>query len=95
MTNKKIKKGDCIAFRAIDETAETEFTPIGTVLGFGREVKELYPIACGTVPDDLILVLSTDHARLYGVLPSEVLEVIEPKQANLKAKRVGNIRRVK
>lgn len=95
MNHREIKKGDRIAFRAMDEFTATEFTPIGIVIGFGEEVRKKYPIECAEAPDDMILVKSVHHGNLYVVHPSEVLEVTKPEQRlNLEAKRVGTIRKV-
>ena len=95
MNHREIKKGDRIAFKAIDELAGTEFTPIGIVIGFGEEVRKKYPVECAEAPDDMILVKSTDHGNLYVVHPSEVLEITKPEQLlNLDAKRVGTVRKV-
>ena len=94
MNHREIKKGDRIAFRAIDELAATEFTPIGDVIGFGEEVRKKYPVECAEAPDDMLLVKSTDHGNLYVVHPSEVLEITKPEQLlNLDAKRVGTVRK--
>lgn len=96
MNRKEIAKGDVIAFRAVDELGATNFTPIGKVIGFGEEVREKYPVECAEAPEDMILVKSTDHGNLYVVHPSEVLEIIKPKQRiNLDAKRIGTVRKVK
>jgi len=93
---KKIEKGDRIAFRAIDELAATEFTPIGIVIGFGKEIRKRYPAEMAEASDDMILVKSTDHGNLYVVHPSEVLEITKPEQRlNLDAKRIGTVRKVK
>ena len=94
--NHKVKKGDRIAFRAIDEFAATEFTPIGIVIGFGEEIRKKYPVECAEASDDMILVKSPDHGNLYVVHPSEVLEITKPEQRlNLDAKRIGTVRKVK
>jgi len=93
--NHKVKKGDRIAFKAIDERAETKFTPIGIVIGFGEEVRKKYPVECAEAPDEMILVKSVHHGNLYVVHPSEVLEITKPEQRlNLEAKRVGSVRKV-
>jgi len=93
--NHKVKRGDRIAFRAIDELSGTEFTPIGDVIGFGEEVRKKYPVACAEAPDDMILVKSVHHGNLYVVHPSEVLEITKPDQRlNLEAKRIGTVRKV-
>ncbi|TET74484.1 MAG: hypothetical protein E3J56_02310 [Candidatus Aminicenantes bacterium] len=95
MNNKKVKRGDRIAFKAMDELGATEFTPIGIVIGFGEEVRKKYPVECAEAPDDMILVKSVHHGNLYVVHPSEVLEVTKPGQLlNLDAKRVGTVRKV-
>jgi hypothetical protein len=94
--NHKVKKGDRIAFRAVDELGATNFTPIGIVIGFGEEVRKKYPVECAEASDDMLLVKSTDHGNLYVVHPSEVLEVTKPEQRlNLDAKRIGTVRKVK
>ncbi|TET22767.1 MAG: hypothetical protein E3J76_04545 [Candidatus Aminicenantes bacterium] len=94
--NHKVKKGDRIAFRAVDELGATNFTPIGVVIGFGEEVRKKYPVECAEASDDMLLVKSTDHGNLYVVHPSEVLEVTKPEQRlNLDAKRIGTVRKVK
>jgi len=95
MNHREIKKGDRIAFRAIDELAATEFTPIGIVIGFSEEIRKKYPVECAEAPDDMLLVKSTYHGNLYVVHPSEVLEITKPEQLlNLDAKRVGTVRKV-
>ncbi len=95
MSNREVKKGDRIAFKAIDELAGTEFTPIGDVIGFGEEVRKKYPVECAEASDDMILVKSVHHGNLYVVHPSEVLEITKPEQLlNLDAKRVGTVRKV-
>ncbi len=92
---KEIKKGDRIAFRAIDFIG-SEFTPIGDVIGFGEEARKRFPKECCEADDDVLLVKSTDHGNLYIVHESEVLEIIRPDQKiNLDAKRIGTVRRLK
>jgi len=95
MNHREIKKGDRIAFRAMDELAATEFTPIGIVIGFGEEVRKKYPVECAEAPDDMILVKSVHHGNLYVVHPQEVLEITKPEQRlNLEAKRIGSVRKM-
>lgn len=94
MNNKKIRRGHKIAFRAIDELSGKEFTPVGKVIGRGKEIRKRYPKEMAEASDNMILVKSTDHGNLYVVDPSEVLEIIKAKQKiNLKAKRIGTVRR--
>lgn len=95
MADKKIRRGNRIAFRAIDDFTGQEFTPIGDVIGFGKEIRKKYPVEYEEAPDNMILVKSVDHGNFYIVDPSEVLGKIKPKQLiNLKAKRTGIIRKV-
>ena len=95
MNHREIKKGDRIAFRAMDEFTATEFTPIGIVIGFGKEIRKKYPVECAEASDDMILLKSIHHGNLYIVHPSEVLEVTKPEQRlNLEAKRVGSVRKM-
>ena len=95
MNHREIKKGDRIAFKAIDELGATNFTPIGIVIGLGEEVRKKYPVECAEASDDMILVKSTDHGNLYVVHPSEVLEITKPEQRlNLEAKRIGSVRKM-
>ena len=76
MSNREVKKGDRIAFRAIDELAGTKFTPIGDVIGFGEEVRKKYPVECAEAPDDMILVkLALEKGADIHVNNNEPLKV--------------------
>ena len=73
----KIQKGDTIKFLHISEFIGELVVLQGTVIGFGTEVRKMWPEEMGECPDDMMLVRRRDangNTFHYAISPADVLD---------------------
>ena len=56
----KTKKGVIITFSAIDDFTGQQIELIGTVIGFGADVRRMWPMEMEEAPDNMLLVRRQD-----------------------------------
>lgn len=83
----KVRKGQTIKFTYISDLTGVPLILTGTVLGFGKEVRQKWPIEMENAPDDMLLVKRQDvygNTLYHAVALSEIIQnevVILKKEA--------------
>jgi hypothetical protein len=73
----KIQKNDKIKFLHISELTGKVITLQGTVLGFGAEVRKMWPEEMAEAPDDYLLVWRRDiygNEQHHAVAPEDIIQ---------------------
>jgi hypothetical protein len=72
----KMRKNDKIKFLHISETTGKIVMLQGTVLGFGAEVRKMWPDEMAEAPDDMMLVQRADasgNISYFSISPADVV----------------------
>lgn len=76
-TKRKIKKNQTIKFTHISDLTGSPLILTGVVLGFGAEVRKMWPEEMGEAPDDMLLVWRRDdfgNTFHHAVSPDDVIK---------------------